>query len=202
MSAIRVLLSAGFAISITACLFALMAYLIYTNESAPNEGKTIKIADITMPKTEIETQYDTKKPDKPEEPDTPPPEQPEMDMDTPEADMSGINIAAPSAKTDLNVGGIGGIGGDGEYLPIVKVQPVYPRRALQRGIEGYVIVEFTVTSNGSVRDPVVVESNPPKVFDNAAIKAALKFKYKPRVIDGQAIEVPGVQNKITFALAD
>lgn len=202
MSAIRIFISACLAVGITACLFALMAYLIYMNESAPNEGKTIKIADITMPQTKIETQYDTQKPDKPEEPDTPPPEQPQMEMDTPDADMSGINIAAPTANTDLNVAGVGGFGGDGEYLPIVKVQPVYPRRALQRGIEGYVIVEFTVTTNGSVRDPVVVESNPPKIFDNAAMKAALKFKYKPRVIDGTPIEVPGVQNKITFAIAD
>lgn len=200
MSAIRVILSACLAVGITASLFALMASLIYMNETAPNDSKTIKIADITMPPTEIETQYDTQKPDKPEEPDTPPPETPQMEMDTPEADMA-INIAAPSAKTDLNVAGVGGIGGDGEYLPIVKVQPVYPRRALQRGIEGYVIVEFTVTTNGSVRDPIVVESNPPKIFDNAAVKAALKFKYKPRVIDGQPIEVPGVQNKITFAIA-
>lgn len=200
MSAIRVIISACLAIGITACLFALMASLIYMNETAPNDGKTIKIADITMPQTEIETQYDTQKPDKPEEAETPPPETPQMEMDTPDVDMA-INIAAPTAKTDLNVGGVGGFGGDGEYLPIVKVQPVYPRRALQRGIEGYVIVEFTVTSNGSVRDPLVIESNPPKIFDNAAIKAALKFKYKPRVIDGTAIEVPGVQNKITFAIA-
>jgi len=202
MSGIRIFLSACLAVGITACLFALMAYLIYMNESAPNDSKTIKIADITMPKTEIETQFDTKKPDKPDEPDTPPPEQPEMDMETPDAEMSGIRIAAPTAKTDLNISGIGGFGGDGEYLPIVKVQPVYPRRALQRGIEGYVIVEFTVTTSGAVRDPRVVESDPPNIFDDAAMKAALKFKYKPRVIDGQPIEVPGVQNKITFAIAD
>ena len=43
-------------------------------------------------------------------------------------------------------GGLALESGDGEYLPIVKVAPVYPRRALQRGIEGFVIVEFTVTN--------------------------------------------------------
>ena len=90
--------------------------------------------------------------------------------------------------------------GDGEYLPIVKVAPVYPRRALQRGIEGYVIVEFIVTKQGSVRDPVVVEANPQGIFERAAMDAALKFKYKPRVVNGEPTEVAGVQNRITFEI--
>jgi protein TonB len=89
------------------------------------------------------------------------------------------------------------IASDGEYLPIVKVAPVYPTRALQRRLEGYVIVEFVVTANGSVRDVAVVESSD-AVFERAAIEAALKFKYKPRVVDGSPIEVAGVQNRITF----
>ena len=61
-------------------------------------------------------------------------------------------------RTNLNVGGVGFGVSDGEYLPIVKVAPVYPSRALSRGLEGFVIVEFTVTRQGTVRDPVVVES--------------------------------------------
>jgi protein TonB len=85
-------------------------------------------------------------------------------------------------------------------LPIVKVSPIYPRRAQSRGIEGYVIVEFIVTKNGSVRDAIVVEAKPEGIFDQAAMAAALKFKYKPRVVDGVAMEVAGVQNKISFQI--
>ncbi len=99
----------------------------------------------------------------------------------------------------MNVGGVGFGISDGEYLPIVKVAPVYPARALQRGLEGYVIVEFTVTPAGTTRDAVVVESTS-TLFERAAVEAALKFKYKPRVIDGEAVEVPGVQNKISFEI--
>ena len=202
MNIARILLAACFAGAITLGLFVLMTVLIYSNQKGPNEEETIKIADITLPKTTVEERYETVKPDKPEEPDVPPPpDVPQQDLDTPDADLSGLKIAAPSAKTDLNVKGVGGFSGDGEYLPIVKVQPVYPRRALQRGIEGYVIVEFTVTKSGAVRDPFVVEADPANIFDRAALKAASKFKYKPRVIDGEPIEVPGVQNKITFAIA-
>ena len=91
---------------------------------------------------------------------------------------------------------------DGDYLPIVKVAPVYPRRAVDLGIEGYVIVEFTVTKSGSVKDPVVIEYHPSTIFNKAAIAAALKFKYKPRIVNGEPIEVRGVLNKITFKLTD
>jgi protein TonB len=107
-----------------------------------------------------------------------------------------------NVKVDVNVGGVGGFSSDGEYLPIVKVAPVYPRRAQTRGIEGYVLLEFFVTTTGAVRDPRVVESKPPGIFDNAAMQAALKFKYKPKVVNGEPVEVAGVRNLITFELAE
>jgi hypothetical protein len=105
---------------------------------------------------------------------------------------------------------------DGEYIPISKVPPQYPRRALSRGIAGWVIVEFTVTEQGTIRDPLVVSNcgyipnirlpsecvdSPNEVFDNAALKAAMKFKYKPKVVDGQPVETTGVQNRVIFELA-
>ena len=91
---------------------------------------------------------------------------------------------------------------DGEYLPIVKVNPQYPRRAQTRGIEGYVIVEYWVTKTGAVRDPVVIDAKPPGIFNRAAINAALKYKYKPKVINGEPVDVPGVKTRITFEMAD
>lgn len=93
--------------------------------------------------------------------------------------------------------------GEGDYLPIVKVEPIYPARALSRGIEGYCVIEFTLTRHGTVRNPFVVESQcTHSVFERASLEAVLKFKYKPRVIDGVQIEVPGVQNKFTFRITD
>ena len=90
---------------------------------------------------------------------------------------------------------------DGDYVPIFKVLPVYPRRALTQGLEGFVIVEFTVTRLGNVRDTRVVESTH-SIFEQAAMNAASKFRYKPRVIDGTAVEVKGVRHKISFQLKD
>lgn len=200
MNIVKVGVAAALAAATTASLIFLMQFLIARDLQEPKEGDDFKVVDITMPEREIKTQYETPEAVKPDDP-TPPPEMPEMDFDTPDLNPNAINMGAPKVAANLQVGGIGGFSSDGEYLPIVKVQPVYPRRALQRGIEGYVIVEFVVTKNGSVRDPVVVEAEPQGIFDSAAMKAALKFKYKPRVVDGEPIEVPGVRNKITFAIA-
>ena len=98
----------------------------------------------------------------------------------------------------LHIGGVGFDVSDGDFLPIIKVAPIYPARAIRLGLEGYVLVEFTVTRAGSVKDVVVLESTSP-IFEKAAMVAASKFKYKPRVVNGEPVEVPGVQNMINFA---
>lgn len=96
---------------------------------------------------------------------------------------------------------------EGDFMPLVQVAPEYPRAAANRGIEGFVTVEFTVTTTGSTRNVVVVDAvkkdgTPTSVFDRAAIQAAEKFKYQPRVEGGAAIEVHGVRNRFVFELAD
>lgn len=187
---------------ITAGLFLGMRYLIINDDNGLEEGPQGRVIDFVRLKKDENVQTKKRKPKKPPKPeDEPPPiEQPPMKSQDLVADIGQIGFSADvAADTNLS-SGLALESGDGEYLPIVKVAPVYPRRALSRGIEGYVIVEFVVTKNGSVRDPLVVEAQPQGIFDQAAKEAALKFKYKPRVIDGQATEVAGVQNKITFKM--
>jgi periplasmic protein TonB len=104
-------------------------------------------------------------------------------------------LADTSRAVDIAAPGLA----DGEYLPIVKVAPVYPALAASQGLEGYVVVEFTVTPAGTVRDVVVVESSS-ELFNQAAVEATHKFKYKPRVVSGRPVEVSGVRNKITFVV--
>lgn len=87
-------------------------------------------------------------------------------------------------------------------LPIVKVSPIYPDRALKEGIEGHVLLEFVVTETGAVRDAVVLEAKPSGVFERAALNAVAKFKYKPRIVDGRPVESPGVRNRIAFEISD
>ena len=194
----RLFLGALLAIPVAGGLFFLMQYLIASADPDIDDKGTRKLADIHMPEREIETNLKEKKPEKVEDPEEPPP-----DLNTPDVDMDmdvDIVNTAPQASVDVEISSSGMSSGDGEYLPIVKVAPIYPRRAQTRGITGYCIVEYTVTKSGSIRDPQPVDCQPSGVFESASVKAATKFKYKPRVVDGEAIEVAGVQNKFTYEL--
>jgi protein TonB len=123
-------------------------------------------------------------------------------MDNMDPNAPSINIAPPAESTETNIGGPGGMNiAEGDYLPIVRVAPVYPARALSRGLEGYVDMSFTVTTAGTVRDPIVLFSTS-SLFDRAALRAVLKFKYKPRVVDGVPVDVPGVKTRISFQIED
>ncbi|MEM6707626.1 MAG: energy transducer TonB [Pseudomonadota bacterium] len=185
----------------TFALFMLMQYLITDDKNPLNADKSGKIVDFVRLKEDESVEVKDRKPKPPPPPDEPPPDMPKPDYDN--SDVSqGVGIGAVDVNVDLNIGGVGGYSSDGEYLPIVKVAPVYPRRAQTRGIEGYVLLEFIVTKTGAVANPVVVEAKPPGIFDRAAMNAALKFKYKPKVVNGEAIDVAGVRNLIKFELAD
>ncbi len=141
-------------------------------------------------------------PEKPQKPPETPPEVPPQDMDSIDPNAPTVNIPPPSVSAEVDVGGPGGMNiAEGDYLPIVRVAPVYPARALSRGIEGYVDMSFTVTTTGTVKDPVVVFSTS-SLFERAAIRAVLKFKYKPRVVDGVPVEVPNVKTRISFQIEE
>ena len=192
-----------FAAVITFSLFFIMQYLIVSSNYPLDDDVAGYIVDFVQLEREEIVQTKKTKPKKPPPPEIPPPEPtaPKLDKAKPNADI--VEIAAVPVTTDIEIStsGFSLNTGDSEYLPLVKIQPIYPRRALVRGIEGYVILEFTVTKQGTVKDIKIVESNPKtSIFHNAALKAAEKFKYKPRVVDGQAIEVLGVQNKISFRI--
>ena len=196
-SSVRMILAILLSIPVTVGLFMIMHSLIDKDFENPEVSNT-KIAELVQPDEEIKLDTTTRKPEKAEEPEEPPPElemaKISLDMDT---DITNI---APTASINVEISSTGMSSGDGEYLPIVKVAPIYPRRAQTRGISGYCIVEYTVTKSGSIIDPVAIDCQPSGVFDRASVKAAHKFKYKPRVVDGEPIAVAGVQNKFTYEL--
>jgi periplasmic protein TonB len=200
--AVRVPVAVLSALLITAGILFLMQLLIATGEKALSDSGTRYFLDFVRVKQDETIQQKDRQVEKPQSPEQAPPSAPTPRTDN-AGDVSGIsvNIAGPSTTNiDMDVGGTGWVVSDGEYLPIVKVAPEYPRRALTRGITGYVILEYTVTKLGTVRNPVVIEANPPGVFDDAAVKSALKYKYKPRVVDGEPIDVAGVRTIIRFEL--
>jgi protein TonB len=185
---------------VTFGLFLIMQAVIANDEANIEEGVKGRLLDMVRLQEDEQIEIKKRKPKPPPPPDEPPPDMPKPTFES--SDVSqGVDIGQVDININLDVGG-GGFSSDGEYLPIVKVAPIYPRRAQTRGIEGYVLLEFIVTKTGAVSNPMVIESKPPGIFDRSALNAALKFKYKPKVVNGEPIDVAGVRNRITFELAD
>ena len=196
-SLFRTAISILLAIVVVVALFFIMRTLIDGDFVNPEVDDGM-VAELVRLPDDIELQNSTPKPDKAEDPEEPPPD---MEMEQLDVNMDvDIENVAPRANINISIGTGTMAQGDGEYLPIVKVAPIYPRRAQTRGISGYCIVEYTVTTSGAIRDPRAVDCQPSGVFDKASVKASLKFKYKPRVVDGEPIEVAGVRNKFTYEL--
>jgi protein TonB len=179
-----------------------MHLLIAYGEAAltkPRERHQLEF--VRVKRSETVNQEDIQ-PEKPPPPPQVPPDAPPQEQDNVDPSAIAIGVAAPNMSGDMDIGGPGSMNiAEGDYLPIVRVAPVYPARALSRGIEGYVDMSFTVTTTGSVKDPVV-DFSTSSLFERAATQAVLKFKYKPRVVDGQPVEVPGVKTRITFKIEE
>lgn len=84
--------------------------------------------------------------------------------------------------------------------PMAIVQPVYPLAAEMREIEGYVVVEFSIRENGTVANPIVVDSEPELIFDQAALNAVSRSRFKPREVGGSQIGVEKIKMKYAFTL--
>ena len=200
----------GFSSAITLALFFVMVILISLGDTGMKEDTSVKLADIVMPDREIDTfMTEVEKPDKPEEQ----PEdiaQPELDL----APLTGIDVSIAKPKPNFKAGG--SFFRDGEYIPLFKVVPIYPRRAQERGTMGYALVEFTITDTGSVENAQTIEGycsskrpddpevqfRPCSMFNSASARATLKLKYKPKIVDGRAVPVDGVLHRFTYILDD
>lgn len=144
---------------------------------------------------EVRSRRDPKAPEKP-------PQEVQRDMrrlsDSSSSGLTGLSIDIPEIDIDIGIGT--DIALARELIPLVRVPPDYPISALSRGIEGYVILRFTVTETGSVTDPEVLRSDPEGVFDRAATRAVLRFKYQPQFADGKPVAVKTF-TRLTFKLA-
>lgn len=105
------------------------------------------------------------------------------------------SVDAGSAMSKMSLSA----GSDRDTIPLVRVPPDYPQRAISRGLEGWVQVQFTITGTGSVKDAVVVKSSN-RIFEEAALKSILRWRYNPKIEGGVAVERVGMQTIIRFTL--
>ena len=186
------------AVAIVFGLLLLMKTLITQNLEEPDTERGPQISDIWQQDQELEDQVKERKIEEIDQPDEPPPEIPRQDIEI-DSDIDAVDISTGAGTASINIS-LGGGFSDGDIIPLVAIQPQYPRRAAERGIEGHVIVSFVITTVGTTRD-IVVEETTNRVFNRSAIRAAERLKYKPRIIDGTPVEVEHFY-KFTYELAD
>lgn len=191
------------AAAITYFLLWTMQALVSTGDQTLVKDRDHLALDFVRIKRNEKIQRKRNKPDKPPPPAKPPAEPPQPKLDEINPTVEKITVNEFPVETEVNLSNSGfslGVG-EGDFLPLAKVSPIYPQRALRSGKEGFCTVQYTVTATGATKDIVVLEDQcTSKLFHNTSIEAAKKFKYRPRVRDGKALEVPGVRNKFTYKL--
>ena len=199
MVAIRIGISGALGILVTLSLVILMYKLIDSGVKELDEKEGIKIPDFLHVERETTTNAKKTEVKKPDDPEPPPPDIPQDQIDI-EVPDSAVNISAPVVAVNPNAG-LGNFARDSDFIPVYIPQPQYPRRAQTRGKGGYAVIEVIITTTGGVRDPKMIEEFPEGWgFGRAALKAADKLKYNPRVVDGVGQEVSGVLYKFTFRM--
>ncbi|HIG00356.1 MAG TPA: energy transducer TonB [Myxococcales bacterium] len=186
--AVRLGIAALLALGITFGLFYLMQFLISMGNDRGADIKKGQVIEFVRLKRDTATQTRKRELPKKEKPPEPPPP-PELQMsqtDAPDANAMAIFAPDLSAGPDLGSGPSLGAPSDSDSVPLVRVPPQYPIRAAERGIEGWVVLSFTITAIGTVENPTVIDAQPKRIFDRAAIRALKKWKYRPRIVDGVA----------------
>jgi protein TonB len=198
--ALRLLAVSLVAAAITFGLFWVMQALIGAGGEML-EAKASLVVDFvrlkrdTEPETKKREIPDRKPPDQP-----PPPPQIDFSQNLSSDDALGGMVPSVDAGLELAEADLGTGGSDRDVVPLVRVEPQYPIRAKQRGVEGWVELMFTITRAGTVTDIVVTGSNPGTIFNRSAQQAVAKWKYNPKVEDGVAVSRPGVRIRLAFRL--
>ena len=182
---------------VTFLLFYFMQYLIETESDRPQVINVIPIADSTVPEFELELLTNEVKPEPIPMEDMPIVSEPSRSPEIPSAPVLRIAQEPPvidTAGQDLipmanNI-----------MIPLIRTTANYPSRALQRGIEGFVELSFTVDRFGSVVDPIVLNAVPEGIFERSALQAIAKWKYSPAMNNGEPVETYDVRQRIVFQM--
>ena len=190
------------ALLITMALYAFLHALISRRGGLDDVQAVVK---IEFTRLHAESEIEKRKPDKVKQEKAevaPPP--PDIQIARSTADLGqGEGMGAIQTMVEAQTKSMGSLnqgGGDRDAVPLVRIDPDYPMQARQRGIEGWVVVEFTVSTAGTVKDAEVVASEPGNVFDRAALNAVRKWKYNPKMQDGKPVERSGVKVRLDFEM--
>ncbi|MCZ2366823.1 energy transducer TonB [Vibrio diabolicus] len=203
----RLLLALPASLLISVSLFSFMAWMVDKgNQRAPEASEAVRF-EMVMVENEADVQRRQRSvPEQPEPPQAPEP----MDLSQADTQMEPMSQMTPVSALGLNTAlegiaisapNLKGTMGNQQALPLYRVDPRYPSKALKRRVEGYVIMRFTIDATGRPKDIEVIEAEPQRMFEREAIRALKKWKYQPKVEDGVSIEQFGQTAKVEFKLA-
>jgi protein TonB len=184
---------------ITFLLFYFMQFLISTENSNFEPPSITRIMDASVPVFEQELIVEIEKPEVFEPPE-------EIPLEVPAKTLSpGISVNQPLSFQGFDAP----IQTDGtsiplsrHMVPLVRATAPYPTRALQRGVQGFVELSFTVNAQGRVVDPVVLYAEPEGYFERAALNSIRKWQYSPAMDNGEPVAVHDIRQRIVFEIAE
>lgn len=202
----RLILASPIALAVTLALFSLMAWMV------DNGGKSIPkptaALSFTMVMAEQEQDVQRRQRSVPEQPQVPqvPTQAPARSEQTAAMDVSSLNplvdlnLSTAIEGVAVNAPQFGEFSVNQQVMPLHRVEPNYPAKALQRGVEGYVTLRFNIDELGKTRDIEVVDANPKRYFEREAMLALRNWKYQPKIVDGKAVLQTGLTVRLEFKL--
>jgi protein TonB len=176
-----------------------MHYLILSAERELEEVESFRTVEFV--RVQQEDQLETRQRARPEPPppDEPPPPPPQLLARSIQADNLSADFGMPNVSIPTNITGGPFLAENADLIPVVRLAPQYPRQAARAGISGWVRLRIVVNPDGSVREARVVEADPRGMFEAAAVTAAMRGRFRPRMVDGAAVESSG-EYTVTFSL--
>jgi protein TonB len=195
----RILPAAGLALLFSLLVFGLMHSVITRTRSAMEKRMQLQTIDFVRLRRDSEVETLSRHKPPPPPPAPPPPAKMKIASETvSNPGLAGLEVPSLNLKADVSGAALGGTKGpsvaalfDGDIVPLQCPPVSYPADARRAGISGFVQVEFVVNPDGSVRTARAVESNPKGLFEAAAVMAAQRCRFKPKMTDGKPVEQRG-----------
>lgn len=193
-----ILLAAPLALVVTAGLFQLMAALIDRPAAALSLPEPVLAVELAKPRAETTAKI------RPQQPPPPPPQTRQPPASRLVAEPGGVPLTwsadprMPAIDHEFKLASLQQP--DQQASPIVRIEPKYPVKAAQDGINGWVRLSFNLTANGEVTDVHVLAAEPGRVFEQEAVRALKKWKYQPKLENGQPVAQSGLTVQLDFRL--
>jgi protein TonB len=203
---IRLFLALPIASALGLALFSFMAWMVDNgHQRAPEKSESLTFNMVMMEQEQEVQRRQRAVPEQPEMPEPPP----EAQASTSQANVTPLNTMSslPALDVDTAIEGVAikaptfsDVGTSQQVMPLYRVEPRYPAKALKRGAEGFVSLSFTIDETGRPTNIQVIGAEPRRMFERAAMRALKKWKYQPKIVNGKAVAQTGITVKIDFKM--